>query len=645
MNFNEYKQAVEEANRASNAYYNTDNPIMTDAQFDQLVDLIAQYEKETGDILSSSPTQNVGATVLSSLNKVPITPDPMLSLAKRHETREVYNFTDPQHSVDAMVKLDGLSVRLKYKNGKLVSANTRGNGYEGTDVTEHVKQFTNVPLAISYKDDYIIDGEAIIKLDDFQKLTGLANPRNAASGALNVLDTSVTKERHLSFVAWSVILPWNTSSFYNNLKEAEELGFTIVPTVSNVNRDMIAETNQKILQLAKDNFYPCDGVVWRYDDLFYGNSLGSTSKTPRWGIAWKPEIETTESHLRNIIWQGGRGNKLTPVAEFDPIEIEGSIVERASLHNYSIMIQTLGEHPWEGESIDVYKANLIIPQILEGHGDETGHERIDIPSVCPYCGQPITREEHNGVVDFCCNNPSCDSKLINRLDYFCGKNGLNIKGLSKATLQMLIDNCWVSNFENIFQLDGIRDWWINQPGWGEKSVDNILNAISSSERTELWRAISAAGIPLIGVSTAKQLANYFGTWDDFREAVGHFDFTQLPDIAEQTANKINNYDYAQMDVIMNKYITCAPIKVEEAQEQLLEGKTFCITGSLTTFKNRDELKEKIESLGGKVTGSVTSKTSYLINNDLESTSSKNERAKKLGIPIISEEKFLKIFNL
>ena len=369
MDREEYKQAVEEANRASDAYYNTSNPIMADAQFDQLVDSIAQYEKETGDILSSSPTQNVGATVLSSLNKVPITPDPMLSLAKRHETREVYNFTDPQHPVDAMVKLDGLSVRLKYKNGKLVSANTRGNGYEGTDVTEHVKQFTNVPLTISYKDDYIIDGEAIIKLDDFQKLTGLANPRNAASGALNVLDTSVTKERHLSFVAWSVILPWDTNSFYNNLKEAEELGFTIVPTIANVNRDLIAETNQKILQLAKDNFYPCDGVVWRYDDLFYGNSLGSTSRTPRWGIAWKPGIETTESHLRNIIWQGGRGNKLTPVAEFDPIEIEGSIVERASLHNYSIMKKTLG-NPFVGQEIAVTKYNLIIPGIVDAKNEK-----------------------------------------------------------------------------------------------------------------------------------------------------------------------------------------------------------------------------------------------------------------------------------
>lgn len=265
---------------------------------------------------------------------------------------------------------------------------------------------------------------------------------------------------------------------------------------------------------------------------------------------------------------------------------------------------------------------------------------IDIPTVCPYCGQPITKEEHNGVIDLCCNNPECNSKLINRLDHFCGKSGLNIKGLSKATLQKLIDWQWIDSFESLFKLSDHRDAWIHQPGWGEKSVDNILNAISSSARTELWRAISAAGIPLIGVSTAKQLANYFGTWDDFREAVGHFDFTQLPDIAEQTANKINNYDYTQMDIIMDKYITCVPIKVEETQDQPLKGQTFCITGSLEHFKNRDELKQKIEELGGKVTGSVTSKTSFLINNDLESTSSKNSKAKNLGIPIISEKEFL-----
>lgn len=270
---------------------------------------------------------------------------------------------------------------------------------------------------------------------------------------------------------------------------------------------------------------------------------------------------------------------------------------------------------------------------------------LKIPENCPYCNTKlIIRKESNSEILFC-PNEQCSSRLINRLDHFCGKSGLNIKGLSKATLQKLIDWQWIDSFESLFKLSDHRDAWIHQPGWGEKSVDNILNAISSSARTELWRAISAAGIPLIGVSTAKQLANYFGTWDDFREAVGHFDFTQLPDIAEQTANKINNYDYSQMDVIMDKYVTCAPIEIKEAQEQLLEGKTFCVTGSLTTFKNRDELKEKIESLGGKVTGSVTSKTSYLINNDLESTSSKNERAKKLGIPIISEEKFLKIFNL
>lgn len=639
MDKEEYKQAVKEANRASEVYYNTSNPIMSDAQFDQLVDSIAQYEKETGDILSSSPTQRVGATVLSSLNKVQITPRPMLSLAKCHTAGEIEDFMTPSPLI-AMVKLDGLSVRLKYQNGKLVSANTRGNGYEGTDVTEHVKQFKNVPLTIPFKGSYIIDGEAVIKLDDFQNLTGLANPRNAASGALNVLDTSVTKERHLSFVAWDVIEPNDTNSFYRNLKKAKEMGFTIVPLLNNPVMTTIDEANKKIIDMAKEQSYPCDGVVWRYDNIAFGNSLGMTSHAPRYAIAWKPEIKATQSILRNIVWQGGRSNKLTPVAEFDSIDIDGSAVERASLHNYSIMVETLGEHPWEGELVDVYKANLIIPQILEGYGDESGHKRIELPTVCPYCGQPITKEEHNGVIDICCNNPECNSKLINRLVHFCGKSGLNIKGLSKATLQKLLDWQWVDNFESLFKLSDHREAWIHQPGWGEKSVDNILNAISSSERTELWRVISAAGIPLIGVGTAKQLANYFGTWDDFREAVGHFDFTQLSDIAEQTANKINNYNYTQIDIIMDKYITCAPIRIEEVRDQPLKGQTFCITGSLEHFKNRDELKQKIEALGGKVAGSVTSNTSFLINNDLESTSSKNNKAKSLGIPIISEKEFL-----
>ena len=368
MNFNEYKQAVEEANHASDAYYNTGNPIMSDAQFDQLVDSIARYEKETGDILSSSPTQKVGATVLSSLNKVQITPKPMLSLVKCHTAGEVEDFMTPSPLI-AMVKLDGLSVRLKYQDGKLISANTRGNGYEGTEVTEHVKQFKNVPLTIPFKGTYIIDGEAVIKLDDFQSLTGLANPRNAASGALNVLDTSVTKERHLSFVAWDVIEPNDTNSFYRNLKKAEDLGFTIVPLLNNPVMTTIDEANQKIIDMAKEQLYPCDGVVWRYDNISFGKSLGMTSHAPRYAIAWKPEIKTTQSILRNIVWQGGRGDKLTPVAEFDPIDIDGSVVERASLHNYSIMKKTLG-NPFVGQEIAVTKYNLIIPGIVDAKNEK-----------------------------------------------------------------------------------------------------------------------------------------------------------------------------------------------------------------------------------------------------------------------------------
>lgn len=368
MNKEEYKQAVEEANHASDAYYNTGNPIMSDVQFDQLVDSIARYEKETGDILSSSPTQKVGATVLSSLNKVQITPKPMLSLAKCHTAGEIEDFMTPNPLI-AMIKLDGLSVRLKYQDGKLISANTRGNGYEGTDITEHVKQFKNVPLTIPFKGSYIIDGEAVIKLDDFQNLTGLANPRNAASGALNVLDTSVTKERHLSFIAWDVIEPNDTNSFYRNLKKAEDLGFTIVPLLNNPVMTTIDEANKKIIDMAKEQSYPCDGVVWRYDNIAFGNSLGMTSHAPRYAIAWKPEIKTTQSVLRNIVWQGGRGNKLTPVAEFDPIEIEGSIVERASLHNYSIMKKTLG-NPFVGQEIAVTKYNLIIPGIVDAKNEK-----------------------------------------------------------------------------------------------------------------------------------------------------------------------------------------------------------------------------------------------------------------------------------
>ena len=363
-NIQECLKAIEQLNKACAAYYNSGNPIMSDQEYDLKLEELAAFEKNNNIILSNSPTQRVGATVLSSLKKVPITPKPMLSLDKCHSNEEVAEFANGQGMI-AMIKLDGLSVRIKYNNGKLISANTRGNGVEGTDITEHIKQFQNVPLEISYKNELIIDGEAIIKISDFEEINKnneFKNPRNAAAGALNVLDTQLVKERKLSFIAWDVIVGSNYNLLSEKLAEIQSYGFEIVYFITNTPTDEIKSVNNIIMSF-KDE-YPCDGVVWKFNNTKYGDSLGSTAHHFRNGIAWKPEIEVVESILKNIDWTMGRTGILTPVAVFEPVELDGREISRASLHNLSILKEKLGKHPYSGQKIWVGLANMIIPQII-----------------------------------------------------------------------------------------------------------------------------------------------------------------------------------------------------------------------------------------------------------------------------------------
>lgn len=360
-----------ELNKASNLYYNTGKSFLTDQEYDIKLEYLKKLEEQFNMQYPNSPTISVGAPILDTLQKIKITPKPMLSLAKVHTSQEIQSFIDNQ-KVIAMAKLDGLSVRLKYQDGKLVSANTRGNGEIGADITLHAKNFNNIPLTISFKDELIIDGEAIITLQDFAEINKdkkFANPRNTAAGAINALDPTLVGKRRLSFIAWDVIFPHRTESFIQNLKEIQNFGFDIVPFIENIERDSIINDINNRIFINTSKSLPCDGVVWKYDDINYGDKKGRNSKEFLNAIAWKPKIETTESHLRNIIWQGGRGNKLTPVAEFDPIEIEGSIVERASLHNYSIMKKTLG-NPFVGQEIAVTKYNLIIPGIVDAKNEK-----------------------------------------------------------------------------------------------------------------------------------------------------------------------------------------------------------------------------------------------------------------------------------
>ena len=640
------KELIDKLNSASYAYYNSDSPIMTDEEYDYHLEQLRQLEEKTGIILSNSPTQVVGASVLTELKKVPITPKPMLSLAKCHSYEEVADFAGTQQMI-AMVKLDGLSVRIKYNNGKLISANTRGNGVEGTDITEHIKQFQNVPLEIPYKDEFIIDGEAIIKIPDFEEINKdgiFKNPRNAASGALNVLDTKLVKERKLSFIAWDVIN--GSRDLGDRFFQALRLGFGVVPFIGiyPASVEKIEEITDKLSSLK--NIYPCDGIVWKYRDCEYGDSLGQTSHHFKNGIAWKPEIEVVESELIDIDWTMGRSGVLTPVAVFEPVELDGSIIERASLHNLSILRSVLHGNNlvngWVGQKIKIFKANMVIPQILSAEeDDERTKLYIDQPQICPICGEPLY-EHGTDSITLVCENPNCSGKLINQLDHYCGKKGLDIKGISKATLEKIIDWGWVEKISDIYNLKDHREEWINKPGFGQKSVDRILESIENSKQTDLESFISAIGIPLIGRNVAKEIVKHVNSYNEFRQLVkDNFSFYKWDSFGVEKSTSLLSYNYDDADYI-STFITFNQNEASSTSNSL-DGVVICITGKLHNYKNRAGLQQDIEDRGGKVSSSVSSNTNYLINNDINSTSSKNRTAKNLGVEIITEEEFIQKF--
>ena len=636
----------EKINKAKFAYYNTDNPIMSDKEYDNLI-------KEYGE------EPSVGAPVLNSIKKIKIVDKPMLSLDKVHNEKEIISFSN-EYDIVASIKCDGLSVRLIYKNGILFSANTRGNGSEGADITEHIKYFTNVPLKILKTEKYIIDGEAIIYDDDFKiinKNNQFKNNRNTASGSLALLDMNIVKQRRLSFIAWDVIQGGCSSKYYHyNMEEAKKLGFTTVPMLildaTKIEQEEIANINQTLLKESKEKGIPCDGIVWRINDIKEGNKRGQTAHHFLNAIAWKPNNETYETRLKYIQWTMGRTGVLTPVAVFDPIDIDGSTVERASLHNVSIMREILGDCAYVGEPLQVYKANQIIPQITEAgpkydYGYVIAHGGVsanDVIERCPICGGDVAYiTSDDGVINAYCDNPLCEGKLINRLEHFCGKKGLDIKGLSKATFQKLIDWGWLENLEGVFNLNKYRNEWIKKPGFGIASVDKILKSIEEHKHTTLDAFISAIGIPLIGRTVAKDLTNYFKTYEDFRDAVmdDTYNFFILDNFGEEMNNSIKNFDYAEADRISKLLIFETPVVNNTQINNSLTGKIIVITGKLTNFKNRAELKTVIENHGGKVVDSISAKTDILINNDVNSTSSKNKAAKERNIPIMSELDFIK----
>lgn len=654
MDKNKITQRIEELNRASAAYYNTGQSIMSDAEFDNKLEELRHWEEEFGIVLANSPTHNVGAIVLDNIDKV-IHESPMLSLSKCHSAEEVEQFAKG-HTLVGSVKLDGLTCRLIYKDGELIKAESRGNGTIGNIITDHVKQFLNIPLHINKEGTYVVDGEALIKIDDFEELNKngeYKTPRNLASGTLGGLDTSVVKNRKLRWYAWEVVKGSKyPESFASSLMETNDLGFETVPFANLKWAELnIQEAIDFFLDEAKKENLPQDGVVFKFEDVEYGKSLGRTTDYFNNGIAYKVYNKSVETELIDIEYTMGKTGILTPTAVFKPIEIEGTIVERASLHNISVMKETM-ERSWKGQHIGVFKANLIIPQIRWAEEDnEYKKTYIHIPDKCPICGQSTKIVKDNNSEVLICTNDNCKGKLLGKLTHAVSRDMLNIDGLSKATIEKFINLGWLNSIKDIYYLSAHENEMKSMDGFGKKSVKKLLNSIEKSRKTSLERFLYSLSIPLLGKSTSMMITETvdydFDTFIDEMTIKGAEYFRYLPGVGDTLISSLNTYWKNHCSDILqlaNEFTFEKSNIVLDEIPKILQGKTFVVTGSVHHYKNRDELKADIVAYGGTVVGSVSSKTSYLINNDINSTSPKNQKAKSLNIPIISEEEFLQMIK-
>lgn len=641
-------ELVELLNKASRSYYQDAQEIMSNYEYDRLYDELQDLEKELGITLSNSPTVNVGYEVVSELPKERHE-SPMLSLDKTKEVEELKNFVGSQKVLMSW-KMDGLTIVLTYRDGKLYKAVTRGNGEVGEVVTNNAKVFKNVPVQIAYRGELILRGEAVIGYHDFEKINEeiedvdakYKNPRNLCSGSVRQLNNQITAKRNVMFYAFTLVQADGVDFQNSRACQMEWLkaqGFTTVE-YHMVTRDTVEDEVAKFSSEISKNDFPSDGLVLSYDDIAYGRSLGRTAKFPRDSYAFKWQDEIRETILREIEWSPSRTGLINPVAIFDPVELEGTTVSRASVHNISIMEELeLGI----GDKIEVYKANMIIPQIAE---NLTRSGVKDIPERCPVCqGETKIRQVGNAKALYCMN-PECQAKHMKAFALFVSRDALNIEGLSEATLEKFISRGYIHTFADIFHLDRYKDEIQGMEGFGEKSYRKLIESVKKARTTTLPRVVYSLGIAGIGLANAKVICRELKYDVEALLMVTEEELNEIQGVGEVLAKAFTGY-FSDAKHVENFRKLLEELTIPEetsTKKQIFEGVNFVITGSVTHFANRGEVKELIESLGGKVTGSVTSKTNYLINNDVTSTSSKNKKANELGIPIISEETFLELVN-
>ena len=647
-NMDRMKELVKLLNKAAENYYQKDTTIISDFEYDKLYDELISLEEETGIVLADSPTQKVGYTVLSSLNKVRHE-SRMLSLDKTKNVERLKSFLGDKEGI-LSYKMDGLTIVLTYNNGKLVSAVTRGNGEIGEDITHNALCFKNIPIKLPFKGELVIRGEAVISFKEFERINSrldnneqYKNPRNLCSGTVRQLDSSIAAQRNVSFIAFSLVKAEGNT--FGDLKHErldflDQMGFQTVirrRVTSDTIEAAVADFEKNIPQ----NDYATDGLVLTYNSISYSESLGTTAKFPRDSIAFKWADETAETTLRNIEWNTSRTGLINPIAVFDSVELEGTTVSRASLHNVSIVEQLkLGI----GDKISVYKANMIIPQVAENF---TQSNTAIIPNKCPVCGEETEILGLNDGKVLKCTNPNCKAQRVSSLVHFVSRDAMNIEGLSEATIEKFISKGFLDNYTDIFELKKYKQEIAEMDGFGEKSCTNILNSIEKSRNVALPNFIYALGINHVGLSNAKLLCKNCGY--DIKNIISakKEELEEIDGFGEIIANSVAKYfSYNENIHLIKKALSYLNFVLPEDNNITLnlDGLNFVITGDVYVYKNRRELKDEIERHGGKVTGSVSAKTNYLINNDVNSSSTKNVKAKELNIPIISENDFIKMIN-